>query len=286
MTKRLAVAVASCLALGACGGGSSGNAAAARSFTYGTPTQSTSLQTGAVDGQLATALSAQSSPSASSAEAIASVSGLTGDLLGATPVAAAPAQRQAVAAARLAAARQLGAVAGDGFDVPSCVTVDSANPAVATVTMSKCTMTVTDTGSTTRIQVDGSLAADRVAGTLAWSLTVVTDISETMVAATIDAALHESGKLTVTDTSIAGELQAELSGTETIQNQKFSFGVDEDVTLDLSYAGTPACVTGGTLEAKRVWTVRPAGASATQLPDEGALVTWTACGQGTIAFSQ
>jgi hypothetical protein len=62
--------------------------------------------------------------------------------------------------------------------------------------------------------------------------------------------------------------------------------VSEQLLLTgVTYDKVNACVTGGTLEAKRVWVKRPSGESATSLPSKGAKVTWQSCGTGSIAFS-
>ncbi|HEX7622908.1 MAG TPA: hypothetical protein VF400_04995, partial [Anaeromyxobacteraceae bacterium] len=74
MMKRTAVAVASCLALAACGGSSGGNAAAGKTFTYGTPVAADSKQSSALAVQVSGALALKSAPDATSAQDVASVS--------------------------------------------------------------------------------------------------------------------------------------------------------------------------------------------------------------------
>jgi len=285
MTKRIAVAVASCLAL-ACGG-DSGNAAAGKTFTYGTPVAATSYQSSAVDAQVSGALALKSAPDATSAQNLASVSDLTAALLGYSALGSAtasPTQQRLLAIGARAASSQLTTGA---FDIPACVTTT-----VSSITMKGCTITVTDTylGMTSKEQVDGSLTFDQAKGTLTWSVTVVdvTTYSYQGQGGSISMSAHESGTLTVTDTTIKGQMLAELSMSGGSSAGSASLGVAEAVNVDITYADAAVCssrVTLGTVEAKRVWTDR-GGASATLLPDKAAKATWTGCGLGTIAFSQ
>ena len=48
---------------------------------------------------------------------------------------------------------------------------------------------------------------------------------------------------------------------------------------------TSACVTGGSVEVKRVWTARPAGSTAADFKDVAAKITWTGCNALTVAHS-
>jgi hypothetical protein len=280
MMKRIAVAVASCLALAGCGGDSGGNAAAGKTFTYVGSQSTDPTQSGALDVQLSGALALKSSPDATSAQDLASVSDITTALLpnSGLPVAtASPTQQRLLAIGARAASRQL---ASGGFDNSACVVTTTTS-----VKMTGCTVTVTDTttGTTSKVQVDGSLSFDPAKGTLAWDMTVSDATSFTGGSVSIHE--HESGTLTVTDTTIQGQLLAEASASVSSPGASVSMGVSEAVTLDVTYQGSPACVTGGTLEAKRVWTERPAGMTGPQFADAAAKVTWTACGVGTIAFA-
>jgi len=285
MTKRIAVAVASCLALAACGG-DSGNAAAGKAFTYGTAETTTSQQSSALDVQISGALALKTAPDATSAQDLASVSDITGALLGSSGVAASvsPAQQQLFAVGARAAARQL-VSGGSVFENPACVVTTSTS-----VKMTGCTITVTEPGMTSKVQVDGSVSFDPAKATLAWELTVsdATSFTSQGVSGTASVRVHESGTLTVTDTTIKGQLLAEASANGSAAGSSVSLGVAEAVTVDITYADGAVCssrVTSGTVEAKRVWTDR-GGMSPALLPDKAAKVTWTACGQGTIAFSR
>lgn len=307
MMKRTAVAVASCLALVACGGGDSGgNAAAGKTFSYGASAATTSSQSSALDAQMSGALALKSAPDATGALNVAGVSGITSDLLGGSGVSiatASPEQQRALMAGRRAALSQAaaGSSSSVAFENQATCVVSSATK----VTMTGCTLTIINTSTsvgaptsttttmTTKVQVDGSVSVDPSLGKLSWDLKLASTMtsSSTPPAVTADISatvhFHESGALVVTDSTIKGDLLAEMSASASAQGQSLSLGVSEAVSLDVTYAGAgaQACVTGGTLEAKRVWTDR-GGESATLLPDKAAKVTWTACGVGNIAFSQ
>ncbi len=290
MTKRIAVAVASCLALVACGGDSGGNAAVGKTFTYGT---ATSYSTYSMDTQLSGALAVGSAADAASAGLVANADGLANSLLGSSSIglATSPAQQQALAVGARAAVSQL-AIGGSGqfdyvYDNPGCVTT-TAN----SVTMKACTVTANygSYGYTSKVVVDGSLTYDQATGALTWDLTVTdsTTISYSGQSGSNTVRLHESGKLTVTATTIQGQMLADLSMSVSSAGVSESLAVAEAVILDVTYADAAVCssrVTSGTVEAKRVWTDR-GGANAVQLPDEAAKITWTACGVGTIVHSQ
>jgi hypothetical protein len=283
MTTRLGIAAALCMLTAACGGnsGSGGNAAASKTFTYAAPTQSDGTAS-LVSAQLSGTLGSTSSPTADSAQGVANFSGVTSILLGSSGAALAPSSPQrALVSAKASAARALTSP-GSAFDNPSCATVTATS-----VSMKDCTITITTTdtsGTTTEtFHVDGTLSVTDANQTVTWDLTVSFNMSASASSMTLRA--HEDGTLTVTATTIKGKMLSEMSVSENANGFSASFGVDESLDIDLTYTATPPCVTGGTLEAKRVWTQRPAGYTTAQLPDKGAKVTWTGCGQGTIAFS-
>ena len=280
MTKRIAVAVASCLALAACGG-DGGNAAVGKTFTYGATENASFQQTSALDVQLSGALALKSAPDATKAQDLASVSDITAALFGDSAFSlstASPEQQRLLAVGARAAARQL-VTGGDVFDNPACVVTTTTS-----VTMKGCTITVTDSGMTSKVQVDGAVSFDPAKATLTWDFTVTDALSYPVESFSASVRMHESGTLTVTDTTIKGQLLAELSASVSAPTASRSLGVSEAVSLDVTYDGQD-CVTGGTLEAKRVWTDR-GGVSATLLPDKAAKITWAACGLGYIAFSR
>lgn len=280
MAKRMGVVLASCLALAACGG-NSGNAAAGKTFSYGAPQ---GVDATAASSVATNALTVKTAPTSAGAQVLGG--GASSGLLppsGVSLIAAGPEQQRALAAGRSAALSQLGPTAVTSFDNQATCVTSSATQ----VAMTGCTITIVDVSMTAKVQVDGSLAYDAALGKLTWELTLASTMtfSSMTPAGSETVRFHESGALTVTDTTVKGDLLAELGVNGSAQGQSFSLGVDEAVILDVTYAGTPACVTGGTLEAKRVWTQRPSGASGLQYADVGAKVTWTGCGQATAVYS-
>jgi hypothetical protein len=165
------------------------------------------------------------------------------------------------------------------YDNPACVV---ATP--TSVTLSGCRVEVVDVDSTITTVVSGSLKVP-APGSLVWDLTARVTMVNAEVSMTVTA--HQSGDWTVTDTTIQGAQRAETGVTARFPTGTASASMHESLDVDVTYdQGPPACIDGGTLELKRVWVQRPPGASAADLPDAAALVTWTGCGAGTVAFSQ
>lgn len=296
MTKRNAIVALLCLAAAACGKDSSGNAAAARQFTYGAPSPASSTQAAALQNSLSGVSSFQTAPSASAAASFTEFSHVTDTLVGSNSfslgVAGALAQRNALTMAT-SAALYSPTDYGMQFDNPACVTVTSAS-----VHLGGCKMTVppqTSGGETINATVtaDGSVTLDSPTQTLTWDLTVAVTvtISGSSGSGSGTGVFHGAGKLTVVaptataDGTIKGNMTSEFSLSASGGGQSASLRVDESLVIDVTYQTAPTdCVTGGTLEAKRVfadWSVPNVAKPA----DKGALITWTSCGNGTIAFS-
>ncbi len=117
---------------------------------------------------------------------------------------------------------------------------------------------------------------------MTWDITAAGTI--TVSTGSVSFRLHESGTLTITDSTVTGNMLLEVSMKVTSGGQSASVGYSEALVLNLTYQQDPLCITNGTLEAKRVWSNR-GGAPKTSLPDAAAKVTWTGCGVGTIARS-
>jgi hypothetical protein len=282
MTTRIGMALALCAALTACGGGAPKNAAAEKTFSYGAPVTATSTEASVVVGPITTAQALKSSPDETAAQSFADFSSVTSALLGGDPIGL-PSAVSPAADARTAlfVARRAGVAATSGsFQNPGCVT-----KTLTSVTLSGCKVVVIDTdGTTITVTADGSFAA--AVDTLTWDLTVRVGLSGSPQGLSVNGSIHDSGKVTVTTTTATGAMRREVDAGASASGQSASMGLDESVDFDLTYDPALSCVTGGTLEAKRVWTQRPQGASAAQFPDRGAKVTWAGCGIATVQFSK
>ena len=283
MRKQIA-AVAALLVGAACGGSNdTQNAAAGKTFTYGTPSAATSSQSSALQGQLAGAIALNGATDASSAESLSDFGSVTSALLGEVDVGGGllSASPQALTIAGGSPLRRLASVADSGtFDNPGCVTKTATS-----LTLSGCKISISDsaTSSTATITADGS--ATLGGQTLTWKFTIGVDLNDSS-GDSASVTVGRSGTLTVTSASIQGNVLSTLNGSWTVGGNSDSLAVSEAVILDgITFQTNPDCITGGTLEAKRVWAKRPSGMAATDYPDRGAKVTWTGCGIVTVAFS-
>jgi len=293
MVKRLVVGAALCLMGVGCGGG--GNAAEGKKFTYGAPTAATGNESGVLDGQVSLAASQKTTLSAD-AQSVGNTQAVTGSLLDSTGFGArmvqSPrlAQRLKVVEGRYLQRPNISmAATSGGFDNAGGVTVSATS-----VNFSNCGATQTPTNTdpsgttteTTKVSVNGHV--NKTGDKLDWDLTEAVDLSETSPQgnSTLSVKGHQSGSMTLTATTLKANELSSLTLSINAQGQSASAGVDEAVDIDVVFdAGPPSCITSGTVEAKRVWTQRPSGATSTQLPDEAAKVTWTGCGTATIAVA-
>lgn len=260
------------LLLGGCGGSDTPreNSAAVTPFVYGSPQTATSDQAGAMAATVANVEAFQTAPDTGSGLGAADAAGVSGALL----------EGGSIGSFSPAA---VGATSAAAFDVPACATITSGK-----VTFSGCRVTVSQSsgGTTTSgsVTVDGevSLSADRQ--TLTWGLTY--GIGLTMTGSsplTMSGTLHSAGRVVATPTTAVGAITSEVSLTVSAGGQTVSAALDESLAFDVTRSDTCSSgVTGGTLEARRVWTSRPAGVPAAQLPDEAARVEWTGCGTATV----
>jgi hypothetical protein len=260
------------LLLGACGGNgtSQENSAASTTFGYGSPQAAAPAQAGAMGATISSIDAFRGSPGSGSGLGAADAASVTGALLqGGSIGSFSPAE--------------LGVTSAAAFDVPACAVVTAGK-----VTFNGCSVTVsqssgsTSTNGSVTVSGDVSLSADKQ--TLTWDLTY--GIGLTMSGASplaMSGAMHSAGRVVVTATTAVGAITSEVALTVSASGQMVSAALDESLTFNVTRSDTCASgVTGGTLEAKRVWVSRPAGAPAGQLPDEAAKVEWTGCGAATV----
>jgi hypothetical protein len=298
MTKRTAILSLLCLSAAACGGkDSSGNTAASKQFTYGQSAGATPAQAGALQSSLSAMTTLEGTPDVTSAASFTEFSSVTDALLGTysfgAAQAAASAQKKALTTARSAALFSPTSYGLD-FDNPGCVAVTSTS-----VTLTGCRLKVTETSgsetATATVTADGSVTLGSAGQTLKWDLTfaVSVTISGGGASGSGGGRFHAAGDLTVqaptasADGTIKGTMTSEVSVNASAGGQSASLRVDESLAIDITYRTSPsACVTGGSLEAKRVfaeWSVPEVARPS----DKGAKIAFTsgACNSGTIQFS-
>jgi hypothetical protein len=270
-TTRWAFGLGFSILLAACGGSTPpGNAATDATFTYGAPQAATSDQAGALGSAVASMDSFRASPG-------------TGAGLGMADAAAVSSRLLQGGSIGTFSPSSLGATSTAVFDVPACAVVGGGR-----VTFTGCTITVTPSGThdtasgTVTVNGEVALAADHQ--TLTWDLTYGVALTTSGVAAmTLNGTLHSAGQVVATATTATGSATSAVSVTASIAGQTMSAALDESLSFDVTRSESCASgVTGGTLEARRVWTTRPAGLPASQFPDGAARVTWTGCGTATV----
>jgi len=286
MTRRTGIAVTLCALLAACGGGDDGgNAAVGKTFTYGEGTELAPSSPAALAAQehVAGALSLEGSTAPDAAYGFADIQGamdalFDGIYLGALRQAS-PAPAMALAAVRRAASNQQGSlVDSPAFDETCVVTTDTS------VTFKGCTTTESEGGESITATLDGSFSLSADHRTLTWALSVRGSLSS--YEGSVSISYDYSGEITVTESTIRGNLLAQLGVSGTVDGHSDGIGMAVAILVDVTYADTcTTLVTGGTYEGKLVWTRRPSGYSAEELPNQGVLITWESCGNGSIAFS-
>jgi hypothetical protein len=259
--------------LGACSsGGSQENAAASTSFQYGTTQAATAAQAGAMGATVASLDAFRAAPGASAGLGATDAGSVSGALLTGSPIAS-------------FSPGEVGATSAAAFDVPACAVVTAGQ-----VAFDHCRVTVDETSgtSTTKgsVTVNGQVALAADGQTLTWDLTYVVALtmgSSGVSSLSMSGNLHTAGKVVVTATTAVGSVGSEVSLTVSAGGRTATAGVDESLAFDVTRSnGCATGVTGGTLEAKRVWTTRPSDTTAATLPDEALKVEWTGCGAATV----
>jgi len=246
------------------------NAAATTTFVYGSPQVATQDQAGAMAGTVSSIDAFRAAPGTGSGLGAADAGSVSGALL----------QGGSIATFSPAA---VGATSAAAFDVPACAVVTSGK-----VTFNGCRVTVSQssggTATSGSVTVDGevSLSADRQA--LTWDLDYGIGLSMSGSSPiSMSGTLHSAGRVVATATTAVGSVASEISLTVTASGQTVSAALDESLAFDVTRSTSCASgVTGGSLEAKRVWISRPAGVPSSQLPDEAARVEWSGCGTATV----
>jgi len=264
--KRASLTMAAiCAALIRCGGdeGGSSNAAAGKTFTYGSPTAADATQRNAVQAPLAAAARGGAS---GAALGLASLGTTTTSLLGSPGVAYLRASKS-VDAQEPSRTGQLNA---------GCISTSG-----STIVYKNCQESFVSGDYRGTESLDGTISLSSDQKSANWDLTIKLDLTTGQFAEKAQA--HESGSVTADVNHIRGHLLEELSGSVTFGSTVTVSGFDEEVIFDLTYQSNPFCVISGSYEAKRVWTRQP---GQTAQPDKAVKLVWTGCNQATIAQSR
>ena len=256
-------------ALAACGGNDKVDPAS-RTFKYGAAIAPTPEETYAAnigEGSTSDGAALQADAAADPAMAGSSIQGLP-DRMAAEAWSSSTLALQSSATGRtLATLGGPAAIMTAGFDNPDCVTL-----APGLVTYSACTVAL----DTMMIRVDGKVS--RTGPSLSWDL--ATRLTETDPQYSMTITVDATGALTFGPGTVNGrarsDTRASVSGTG-MPSVRAAYTTLAD--LDLEFVRDPFCVTGGTLELRRIWTERPAGAPTDgQYADQGLLFGWQGCG--------
>ena len=264
--------------LAACGG-SDKTDPAARTFTYGaavTPTATEAAAATAGEASTSDGAALQTSSATDPATAGSSIVSLPDVMASEAWSTSSMALQGSTSTARTVAA--LGgpaAVMAYGFDDPSCLTIVPG----ASITYTACTVTLSTTGT---IRVNGRITLS--GATLGWDLTSRLDDASTSYSMT--AAVHATGALTFGATTVNGQARSDTSATVTGGGTTMSAAYTTLADVALELQRDPFCVTGGTLELRRIWTKRPVGAPTTgEYADQGLRFTWQGCGTVLVQHS-
>jgi hypothetical protein len=162
--------------------------------------------------------------------------------------------------------------------VDPCVTVNDAG-----VTYTNCTESLSEYDSTSdeysvmTVTLNGSLKRTIEAGAVnaTWDLRVAVAMKVYSGADTTGSLLgnvrenaHFTGALRIDDTTIVGGSRSDMTVSVSMPGLSDSASVTHLADYDLDY--TPGCLTGGTLQVRRVFTNLPTGATSDDFPNLGA----------------
>jgi hypothetical protein len=290
MSKRIPVALCACV-LAACGGGKDDhvNAAAGTTFSYGAqqPASAPSSASDAIESLAAFQTSSDEATAMAVQGALMAVAfdAIPEDDFGLGGFAATTADPKALvrdARSRTFATAFGTATAATQFN-GECTAVANAADGVTTVTFGNCQYTDVSTDGSMTLTVNGKVVGRP--GAVTW------DVRYTVAFSSADARLafayHDVGDVAVTPATVVAHQEADIAASVSGGGQSASLGLAQAVDLDVAIDSTCATkITGGTLEAKRVWTKRPSGASSTEFVNRGVLFDWSGCGIATVQFSR
>jgi hypothetical protein len=165
------------------------------------------------------------------------------------------------------------------FD-PACVIVIPGK-----ITYNHCVDSITNPdGTSESYTIDGSITRTVAVGTASASWDVSVHATLTDVDMSMNMTDHFTGGLALTATTLTGNSRSDVTFSIAAQGMNMSGAYSNVADYDLQFVTGPFCVTGGTLELRRVWTKRPTGSTTQDMPNQGIKFTWTGCGAATAAW--
>jgi hypothetical protein len=125
--------------------------------------------------------------------------------------------------------------------------------------------------------MNGSLSSST--GSANWNLTVVLAYSASGY--TLNGNSTWTGNMAATATTISGQGRSTYHYTGNYQNISYTYDYVAALDINLTYSTSPFCITGGTLEIRRVVT-GTSNAGATPVHDSALKFTWTGCNTYTV----
>jgi hypothetical protein len=151
----------------------------------------------------------------------------------------------------------------------NCITVTSTS-----ITYANCSLS--STGYT--ITLNGTLTSS--SNTVTWNLTET--IAYSLSGYNLNGTAPWTGNLTASETTITGLGRSAYHYSGSYQNITYSYDYTAAMDLNLTFQRNPFCITGGTLEIRRVVNSTTNG-SVTPVHDSALKYTWTACNTYTVA---
>lgn len=185
----------------------------------------------------------------------------------------------------LDAARSAAASAGlgpgdvDKFD-PACI---AASDPPFTITYSGCAMKLPVGDAEASVMLERWVSADG-AGAVTWDLLETSSIS--LADSDSKTVYQLSGFLMFTGSTARGQARSDGHTIQSAGEAVVTMGWATLANLDVTLIASPFCVSGGTLEVKRIWTeLAPRMPPGWPYTDGSFLFTWQGCGEITVARS-
>lgn len=187
----------------------------------------------------------------------------------------------AVTAQGLALLAGTAAVAGPVWDNPSCWTVTAAE-----IRYASCRRTTVQDGNELTVTLNGGI--QREAGLVSWNVTLTGSAKGSGMTVTISDHLRGQVAFSTVDQTIVGKSRSDFHIQISGVGPSVEMAVTYSADYDLDYTTDPSfCITGGTLTAKRVWSLLPPGVDPSHIPayaDTGVQFTWQGCGLVQVAW--